>query len=229
MLAEVWWGLSATAWTAIQAVTGIGVVLGTAALAIATWRLASQTSRDVRASEQTVLEIRRDRELAFRPYLSWEARPALHASNNGRGPALNAVFCHLAIDSDDWLSHLPSLLDLGPGDEVPSAAYSVMLDPMTLAAPPRIQMPGYVVQKIAICEDLFGNRYRFVQGQTEADRWIPGSGSKPDWVEWYEATAPVTRLPAAALPPKDTVHGIRRLVLQLRDHVAVRSQRQADR
>src|SRR5581483_3231301 len=78
---------------------------GTFALAIATawmaWKtrgVAQATEKEAKASLATVDEIRKDRELTFRPYLSWVLTPSLNATNNGRGPALNSVFCALEED-----------------------------------------------------------------------------------------------------------------------------------
>src|SRR5438309_5060037 len=94
---------------------------------MATWRLVNKTKdlvgenakliaaaeKEANASLATVEEIKRDRELGYRPYLSWtfaefreteyppEAGYAdvLKVLNLGRGPALNAVYAILFVKS----------------------------------------------------------------------------------------------------------------------------------
>jgi hypothetical protein len=149
---------------------------------------AEAIKQEAAASLQVVEEMRADRELTFRPFLSWEYSDSIHASNNGRGPALNAVFCGQYQDGT-WRTTLPKLIDFGAGDHIPSGAYSMLLMPLK-SDPPPTPSAKFRVRKVALCEDQLGNRYRFIQGDVKPDVWKPGQ-LKPDWVDWYERNAPV--------------------------------------
>jgi hypothetical protein len=203
-----------TAWaTVVLAAVGAGALIANAVVAVFTLKAARATQRSAAATEkaaestrdeaeatreeaaaslQVVKEMRADRELTFRPYLSWELSRGLglHATNNGRGPALNAVFCALGDDKRSWYGHLPTLLDFGQGDKIPDEGYWLPLQPMETRPPPT---PGlsHPVRKVAMCEDQLGNRYRFSQGSVEPEIWQRGQ-PKPDWVMWYEEVAPIT-------------------------------------
>jgi hypothetical protein len=157
-------------------------------MARATVAEAVATKDEAAASLQVVEEMRADRELTFRPFLSWEVDGAIQASNNGRGPALNAVFCGLRAD-ETWVTTLPRLIDFGPGDHIPSGAYSMLMSELESEPPPRPTVK-FPVRKLAFCEDQLGNRYCFIQGSVKPDVWKPAQ-PKPDWVTWYEANAPI--------------------------------------
>jgi len=149
---------------------------------------AEATKQEAAASLQVVEEMRADRELTLRPFLSWEVDGAIQASNNGRGPALNAVFCGLR-DDGMWLTTLPRLIDFGAGDHIPSGAYSMLMSELKSEPPPR-PTANFPVRKQAFCEDQLGNRYRFIQGAVKPDVWKP-TQPKPDWVMWYERNTPI--------------------------------------
>ncbi len=206
-----------TAWaTVVLAAVGAGALIANAIVAVFTLKAARATRRSAAATEkaaeatrdeaeatkqeaaaslQVVEEMKADRELTFRPYLSWEVSPGLglHASNNGRGPALNAVFCGLIGDGRSWFSHLPTLIDFGPGDKIPEPGFFIQLQAMEMSPPPTPAL-GHPVRKVAMCEDQLGNRYRFSQGSVHPEIWSYPQ-PKPDWVQWYEENAPIT--PAA--------------------------------
>lgn len=198
--------------TVALAVVGAGALIANAVVAVFTLKAARATRRSAEATEkaaqathdeaeatkleaaaslQVVEEMKADRELTFRPYLSWELSPGrgLHAANHGRGPALNAVFCGL-IGRNIWLGHLPTLIDFGPGDKFPKEGFFFELAPMEISPPPTPAL-GHPVLKVAMCEDQLGNRYRFCQGSVEPEIWQHGQ-PKPDWVTWYEKVAPIT-------------------------------------
>jgi hypothetical protein len=195
--------------TVALAVVGAGALIANAVVAVFTLKAARATRRSAEATEkaaqathdeaeatkqeaaaslQVVEEMRADRELTFRPFLSWEFAGSIYASNNGRGPALNAAFCGLR-DDGMWLTTLPRLIDFGPGDHIPSGAYSMLMSELKTEPPPT-PTATFQARKLAFCEDQLGNRYRFTQGDVRPDVWKPGE-PKPDWVEWYEKNAPI--------------------------------------
>jgi len=107
--------------------------------------------------------------------------------NFGRGPALNTVFC--VVDGEQlWRWH-PQLVDFSPGQTI-SDVDDLALLPKQGPPPSRPLVGKTVPRKVAICEDLLGNRYRFLPGVVFPEIWRPGE-AKPDWVTWYEGTAPV--------------------------------------
>lgn len=158
--------------------------LVTAAMAVATAYMA-------RRSRDAITEIRRDRELTFRPYISWELGSGtyVNAVNFGKGPALNAIFCTVDEDQKTWSTTAPMLRDFSP-DQKTSNSDQIMLTPGTGPIPPRPKVGNTVPRKVAFCEDHLGNRYRFLPGAVIADVWRPGK-RKPDWVAWYEGNAPI--------------------------------------
>lgn len=205
----------------------IVTAIATTVLAVATWRLVKGTNRlvgenkqlvtennrlvaaaeaEAKASLATVEEIRRDRELAYRPYLTFEITIAtpdidvtpgtpppapsrantdtVHFVNYGRGPALSAIVCEALTSS--W--RRTKVFDLSADDE----------GDLDVTQHPLAQNPGggllgsqYPGQGLlagrwaaAFCEDLFGNRYRFQPRLADADVWRPGE-PEPGWAIWY--------------------------------------------
>jgi hypothetical protein len=175
--------VTTTGWIAIGA-------LVTALMALATGFLAWKSRSEASAARDTVTEIQKDRELTFRPYISWKLSGGTRVNgvNLGRGPALNTVFCVVEQDERLW-RWFAELVDFSPGQEINDADDLVLL-PKQGQAPPRPQIGRTVPHKVAFCEDQLGNRYRFLPGQVIADVWRPGE-AKPDWVMWYEAYAPI--------------------------------------
>jgi hypothetical protein len=190
--------VSDTGWIAIGATA-------TALMAFMAFLLALASLSAARAAAHAVKEIQKDRELTFRPYVSWElgggVREALtgmaaaasrgklvNGVNLGNGPALNTVFCVVEDDQHSWSSTAPRLVDFSPGQKIKDE-HEIGLVPGTGLAPPRPQV-GPRVRKVAFCEDQLGSRYRFIQGWVIADVWRPGQ-AKTDWVKWYEANAPI--------------------------------------
>jgi hypothetical protein len=190
--------VSDTGWIAIGA-------LAIAVMALMTFFLALASLSAARAAARTVREIQKDRDLTFRPYISWElgggvrdehmgmtAAASLgrlvNGVNLGQGAALNTVFCLVAADDRTWSSTLLRLVDLSPGQRI-NDEHEIGLVPGTGLAPPCPQVAPKV-KKVAFCEDQLGARYRFVQGWVIADVWRPRQ-TKTDWVRWYEANAPV--------------------------------------
>lgn len=197
------------------------VAAGTFLLAIATFVLAFFTWRNVRLTrglvdatkraaeagkttaetgQQTVAEIRRDRELEYRPYVSWGVGSQQRAgkritepgsaivANFGRGPAIHCLCCLTWTDSSAdslWLA-TTDLFDISPQEkrEVGHLRKRTGLLPTEDIAggPIPIDSPGL---RFAFCQDQLGNHYRFVPYRVEADVWR--EGLKPGWLEFYLA------------------------------------------
>jgi hypothetical protein len=220
-------GLAVVAALALAANVYVGLV--TRRMAIATKNAAEATERAAKATEgaaaatqdeahatrdeasattKMVEEVRHDRELAYRPYISWrltEARvsagivqdnpsPTLYCANFGRGPALH---CLCAAFWPGVMIKVRStiLFDLSPNEstEDPGAG-KVYVEPRGWDIPtPEVigqaaaeQVPvGAPSMRMAFCQDQLGNAYRFVPYKVDADVWRPGE-PRPPWLDWYE-------------------------------------------
>lgn len=152
---------------------------------------AQQQLKQAEASTIMAREMQQERELAFRPHISWKIGGGTRVVgvNFDKGPALNTVFCVVEPDEQLWRWH-PELVDLSPGQPI-SLLDDLALFPKQGPPPPR-PLVGRTVppRKVAFCEDQLGNRYRFLPGVVFPDVWHPGE-TKPDWVTWYEGTAPI--------------------------------------
>jgi|SRR5215472_4799960 len=175
----------------VQAILAAVLVAVTVVYVWLTRTLANRAADSVKASRDTIAEIQKDRELTFRPYVSWKISGGTRVNgvNFGKGPAVDTVFS--VVEEDERLWRWYALVDVSPGQTITDADDLVLL-PKQGPAPPRPQVGGVVPRKVAICEDQLGNRYRFLPGAVMADVWRPGQ-PKPDWVEWYEGTAPIAK------------------------------------
>jgi len=199
--------------------------LGTLILAIATWRLAKRTDRvakatqadaaattraaeageqSAKAAQAAVEEVRRDRELDWRPYLALDTDTRQTAgdqvsfegsmTNVGRGPALVAVFAVL----DNNRVALAPPVNIGPGATKPvkgtTFAGSRLVEMFRVGSELEVNY-----REMAICRDgLNGYWYRFVGGQPAADVW-DRTGVKRVWVRRLEEALPQL---ADANPPE---------------------------
>jgi hypothetical protein len=173
--------------------TAIGTIVlawKTSTLASGTAEMADATRTEASAAKDTISEIQKDRELTFRPYVSWKISGGTRVNgvNLGKGPALNTVFCVVEEDERLW-RWFAELVDFSPGQTITDADDLVLL-PKQGQPPPRALVGRVVPRKVAFCEDQLGNRYRFLPGAVIADAWRPGE-NKPDWVTWYEGAAPI--------------------------------------
>jgi hypothetical protein len=139
----------------------------------------------------SLAEIQRDRALAWAPYLaitdripSVQIHPTVQGyivKNIGRGPALACRLSRFERTDNSSTGHLwysSQLMDIGSGDTCPALlekeehwAYRIL---------DRI-VSGDETNAL-VCEDRFGNRYRFVQGRPETEVWHPGC-PLPIWAE----------------------------------------------
>jgi hypothetical protein len=218
-------GADATTWaTIVLAVVAALAFVANVYLAIRTSEMTTATKKAAQASEKaaeasekaavaaekqaieataTVDEIKRDRELAYRPYISWKltelsvqnevvtGNPHVAGVNFGRGPALHCL-C-VAFWPEVMVKARSSLLfDLSPDDEFdvvtePHVDWPVP-GPDVTGQPPSATVPqGYPSARVAFCQDQLGNSYRFVPWKVDADVWRPDDESRPEWLDWYEA------------------------------------------
>ena len=154
--------------------------------------------QQAQAAAELVRETQRNRELAYRPHLVIESRtPKPGASygtgyvvkNIGSGPALNCRMAHHEFSGeppqhDSWNS---PLFDVGVGGayevtNAPGRWYDNVLD--------GLPGDGQTVDA-CVCEDQFGNRFRFAAGfemrqPQPLDSWRPGNAYEK-WADWYMA------------------------------------------
>ena len=178
------------------------VAVGTGLLALATFVLAaiaawnvrktgalvSATEKSAAAAAATVDEIRRDRELAWMPYVVLE--PGAFGSNIGpnemtitgfvtnvgRGPALNCF--HAYIGSGKW-SRSP-LFGIPAGDKRNVA--SVLTPPPIDGALFTYGQEAIDNIHVVVCQDSFGDKlYRFIGGRAGFDIWRKQE-ARPAWV-----------------------------------------------
>ena len=193
-------------WVPPTAIVVTGV--STAVLAVATWRLVNKTNalvgentrliaaaeKEANASLATVEEIKRDRELGYRPYLSWtftefretEYPPeagysdTLRVLNLGRGPAINAVYAMRFVST--WRRSPTFDSPVGDDGEVKSYGQAGQRPPE--------EFLGYQDEggrwEAMFCEDPLGNIYRF-RPLTKPDIWSAEKTDLPGWVGWYRA------------------------------------------
>jgi hypothetical protein len=157
--------------------------------------------REAKASEAVIEEMRIDRELAWRPYLSTQLnlsyqptpeQPEMHnLTNHGRGPAIN---CRLAIRvGGSWKLNSGHIVTLAP-----SQTAEVVVQHQATATPPDIfpelargsAAPDRVV--VLMCEDQFGNQLIFRPPEAGGEIWRPGRDKGEDalWARWMRITRP---------------------------------------
>jgi hypothetical protein len=188
------------AWaTVVLAAVGI-VSIGTGvALSVASFRSASAAKASAAAAEQTVSEIRSDRQLEYRPYVSWTSggwvitahkeivNPgSAHVANYGRGPAIHTLCCVTWIEGRAGgvpLVATTDLFDLSPDEDgdVPMQNRSGWVPDDEIAGNHVAESPN----RVAFCQDQFGTYYRFVPFEVNTSTWRPGHEQHPRWVEFY--------------------------------------------
>lgn len=190
-----------------QGITLVAVVVtavATAALAIINFfvirdnkKIIAATQEGARASLASIDEIKRDRELGYRPFLSFEMTvfhsagsttpDTLHVVNVGRGPAINAMFALVLADASEWrrtrVFDAPS--DDPEGGDLPIAVRN--------RKPPSLEILGFKEASgrayAMFCEDSLGNCYRFHPRKTPPDVWHSGDG-EPVWLKWFREEKP---------------------------------------
>jgi len=184
---------------ALAFIANVILAIVTGSVARATRGAAQAAKEEAAASRATVDEMRRDRDLAYRPYLSWRVAeistqagivvdnpsPRVVGANFGRGPVLHCLF--VAFWPKQMIKTRSTLLfDVSPNQDFTP---EVRIEPRPWTIPHQDvagpQAPDTEFFRIAFCQDQLGNTYRFVPFQVAADVWRP-SDARPTWLEWYE-------------------------------------------
>ena len=204
MTPPTWVEVAVAVATAAMAITTAYMASKTASAASATrddakasQRAAEAAEASVAAARDTLGEIRRGRELEWRPHLSitvpshtvsgGEVTFDFLALNLGRGPALQCVCVYV----DNRWGAVSSVFELAPSERqlghgrTDRAADEYLGD---LFAVPG-QLPAQTGW-IATCRDgLFGYWYRFRSGAVHPDVWTL-EGKAPEWVTAVQAVLP---------------------------------------
>ncbi|HVC76223.1 MAG TPA: hypothetical protein VND96_06875 [Candidatus Micrarchaeaceae archaeon] len=189
------------------------VAVGTGVLALATFALAgisgwnvNKTGKLVSATEllatnakATIDEIQKDRELAYRPYISWNASLTrtgqsitagrAYPVNFGRGPVVHGLCCLAWIEPQGGSTYIHHLLttdlfdlsaDSSGGDGLQMSDRAGAMADADVAGN-EVTNEGV---RVAFCQDQLGNYYRFVPYHP-AEIWRPKVGDRPKWIEFY--------------------------------------------
>ncbi len=162
-----------------------------------TRRVADSSAVEAEATKALVVEAQKDRALSWSPYLSRVVlsdianasgeplglNQVITLSNLGKGQALRCTY--VAFESSDiklWcIAQLPGLR----AEETVAGL---------VATPQYGQAPTYLLRRmpddngqidpplaVLICEDVFGNRHRFLADRFGRDTWHPGDTPVPTW------------------------------------------------
>lgn len=216
--ADTIFGISATDATAFAtialAVVGILAFVASVFLAVMTSRMARATKDEAVATQEeakatldqatatkeqaqianeTLQEIRRSRELEWRPILvrtelqsgvfEGKAYREVNLRNIGRGPALNSLFLReeAGTEGTRFLTCDPVSLAAGEGVDLRAIEKD---DPPHPNLFDRNELP----RELLICQDQFGNTFRFVPGFPAPMMWSreddeQGLEAEPGWVK----------------------------------------------
>jgi hypothetical protein len=184
-------------WTATATFAVAGV---TVALAGATVWLGFQARGSTEATKQTIAEIQRDRDLEFRPYVSWPPpnitgvldNPNAFAAtaqidNLGRGPLFDGLCCLTwrpggPTTLPQYLA-TTNLFDLPPQHRPSNPSLQIRGGDMPnddIAGNPVTEEPV----RFAFCRDQLGHNFRFVPHK-KPDDWQEGQSERPPWVDFY--------------------------------------------
>jgi hypothetical protein len=190
-----------------QLITLMAVVVtavATAALAIINYfvirdnkKIISATQEEARASLASIEEIKRDRELGYRPFLSFEITEFhsagsttpdnLHVVNVGRGPAINGMFALVLADGSEWRR---TKVFEAPSDDPEGGDLPIEI---RKRKPPSLEVLGFKEPSgrayAMFCEDSLGNGYRFHPRKTPPEVWHPGE-TEPVWLKWFREEKP---------------------------------------
>jgi hypothetical protein len=168
------------------AITGLATLLLVIITAVYAW-----------FARQTVKEMRRDRTYANRPAFRWQVGGGawVEGANYGLGPALNTI-C-LVVSSNGW--RRTDLFDISADETTVAHPNAPMLLQGDQAKAPSSKVVGRTISVgedglVALCQDRFGNRYRFRGRDVLPDVWHRRDGRlarfrlwdrEPEWSSWY--------------------------------------------
>jgi hypothetical protein len=194
-------------------VAEIWVAIGTGILALATFVLAgitawnvsktaglvTATEKSAAAAKATVDEIQRDRELEYRPYLSWSVKKGVMAGadatfanvgNFGRGPAIHCLCCVGWTEAYGG-GRVPKLrttglFDLSPNEPENRNMVLELRSGVQLDSDMAGSDVGEDPVRVAFSQDQLGNYFRFVPYHVEADVYNPSKDkAEPRWMVFY--------------------------------------------
>jgi hypothetical protein len=160
-------------------------------------RIAKATRVEAAATRLMVEEVRRDRELAYMPYLTFRPWPmnvaVLEVTNIGRGPAVDCRACR-ADSQTDWT--LTGPFALGAGESIRLFRGGMQM------TPPAGIFPAVPHADVLFCRDQLGAVYRFDEGGGRSIVVRPSDAPKEWVIVWDYA-----RMDATLLLPKTTQSG----------------------
>jgi hypothetical protein len=205
LLAVATFVLAFFAWRSIR--ENQHLITATQTSAKATEESAAAAQKSAKAAELTITEMRQDRELEYRPYLSlevaggwssWVAKwtekenpeidnpGVVTVFNFGRGPAIHVLCCAAWLPTEPNGSphlHTSNPFDLSPNDEKRQRVQDRkgLLPYEEIAGTPlTADRPAW----FAFCQDQLGHYFRFVPLR-KPDDWREGQGDRPPWVGFY--------------------------------------------
>ena len=185
--------------TAVMAWKTAGVAVATQADADASCRAAKATEDSAAAARATLDELRKGRELDWRPHLSIDIPSHKVASdgrvefdysvkNVGRGPALRCV----CVFMDNRRAAFSGVFDVGSGDNMVGHGtnWNGVLDRFVGDI---FGVDGQIPARngwVIVCRDgVFGRWYRFRPSTVAPDSWT-GEGEGPRWATAVQAVIP---------------------------------------
>lgn len=160
-----------------------------------TGALVTATEKTAVAAKATVDEIQRDRELAYRPYLSRRSRTqggkeitdaTAYVVNFGRGPAIHCLCCIGFIAEQQGNLMTTPLFDLSPNEPSVREIEMQMRSGLLLDKDTAGTELGPEPVRVAFCQDQLGNYFRFVPYRVDADIYNPTTGTpRPRWMDVY--------------------------------------------
>ncbi|HEY2598230.1 MAG TPA: hypothetical protein VGJ79_07095, partial [Candidatus Dormibacteraeota bacterium] len=151
------------------------------------------------ANKQTIAEIQSDRELEYRPYVSWRligvnmngtqiTDPGrIEVANYGRGPAIYCL-CHATWGQSGGTYYLATtdLFDVSPNEthSLPVSTRGGWVPDDEIAG---VQGASALFPcRLAFCKDQLGNFYRFTPYEP-TQQWREEAGPAPRWVLFYQS------------------------------------------
>jgi hypothetical protein len=202
--------VTATA-TGVLAFVGLVSIIVNSILVHATNQEAAATRREAEASASMLKEVQRDRELTVQPVLVYEhapltpdapSRERLAVRNIGKGPAL---LCYYVSDGL-WQKGVHRTREvgtagpfsLGSGQATEAENIAVPRGPIIVVE--HQDSPNAAVDsarsgfrpadinnflELLLCQDQFGNRYRFVRGEAEPEIVRADDPEPPEWTNFW--------------------------------------------
>jgi hypothetical protein len=160
--------------------------------AVATREQAEATKEQSKVANESLRELRYSRELEWRPILVKVAGKGgighgrsfrdAEIRNIGRGPALNAIY----LREEEGIGS-PRFLMFGPRDIAAGQELNVRAEEQNEPPHPALFHRREIPRELLICQDQFGNSFRFVPGFPEPVVWTreddeQGLPAEPGWI-----------------------------------------------